>query len=86
MPAVSSTRAVVSVRRPPLVPRSDTPNAAAWITVRAIENLTTRYVIDRPAIERDVFIAEVERLARQCLAGFGVDVRHFDILFFKPFS
>lgn len=48
--------------RPPGLRTDVAPNAAAWITVRAIENLTTRYVIDRPAIERDVFVAEVERL------------------------
>lgn len=33
---VSSTRAQVSVRSPPLVPRSDTPKAAAWNGGRSI--------------------------------------------------
>lgn len=33
-----------------------------WITVRAVEHLTIRYVLDQPAIDRDEFLDEVTAL------------------------
>ena len=38
------------------------PSTAAWVLVRAIEHLTVRYVLERPPIDRDVFVSELERL------------------------
>lgn len=42
--------------------RDVTPSTAAWILVRAIENLTVRYVLDRPPIDRATFVSELEQL------------------------
>ena len=42
--------------------RDVTPSTAAWILVRAIENLTVRYVLDRPPIDRGTFVSELEQL------------------------
>jgi len=53
--------AYLAARRP-LLGRDVAPTTAAWIMVRAIENLTVRYVLDRPPIERDDFVAELEHL------------------------
>lgn len=38
------------------------PSTAAWVMVRAIEHLTVRYVLERPPIEREEFVAELLRL------------------------
>src|SRR5690242_1509962 len=48
--------------RPPQMRRDLAPTTAAWILVRAIENLTVRYVLERPPIARSTFVAELERL------------------------
>ena len=45
------------------------PTAAAWILVRAIENLAVRFVLERPPIDRTAFVSELERL----VAGYLVD-------------
>jgi AcrR family transcriptional regulator len=42
--------------------RDVTPSTAAWILVRAIENLTVRYVLDQPPIDRGTFVSELEQL------------------------
>jgi AcrR family transcriptional regulator len=34
----------------------------AWIAVQSVEQLTIRYVLDRPPIPRDQFVRELERL------------------------
>lgn len=52
--------AYLAARRP-LIPRDVAPSTAAWIMVHAIESLTVRYVLDAPPIDRDTFVAEVER-------------------------
>ncbi|EFQ81934.1 transcriptional regulator, TetR family [Aeromicrobium marinum DSM 15272] len=38
------------------------PSRAAWIVVRAIEQLTVRYVLDRPPMSRDELVAEVDAM------------------------
>lgn len=48
--------------RPPELRSDLAPTTAAWILVRAIENLSVRYVLDRPPIARSAFISELERL------------------------
>ena len=48
--------------RPPELRNDLAPTTAAWILVRAIENLSVRYVLDRPPIARSAFVAELERL------------------------
>ncbi len=53
--------AYLSARRP-LIGREVAPSTAAWILVRAIENLAVRYVLDKPPIDRQTFIAELELL------------------------
>ena len=53
--------AYLSARRP-LIGRDVAPTTAAWIMVRAIENLTVRYVLDQPPIDRQTFVAELEQL------------------------
>lgn len=35
------------------------PSTAAWVLVRSIEHLTVRYVLERPPIDRDVFVSEL---------------------------
>lgn len=53
--------AYIAARRDQL--RGDvTPSTAAWIMVRTIENVTVRYVLDRPDIDRETFVAELEQL------------------------
>lgn len=37
-------------------------DAASWMLVRAVEHLTIRYVLDRPPVPRDRFLAEITRL------------------------
>lgn len=53
--------AYLAARRP-LMRRDLTPSTTAWITVRAIENLAVRYVLERPPIDRSTFVGELERL------------------------
>lgn len=53
--------AYLAARRP-LMGRDVTPSTAAWIMVRAIEQVTVRYVLDRPPIDRPTFVAELEQL------------------------
>ncbi|HUP99529.1 MAG TPA: TetR/AcrR family transcriptional regulator [Aeromicrobium sp.] len=48
--------------RPPQMRNDLTPTTAAWILVRAIENLAVRYVLERPQIDRAAFVSELERL------------------------
>jgi AcrR family transcriptional regulator len=55
--------------RPPELRGDLAPTTAAWILVRAIENLAVRYVLERPAIDRKAFVAELERL----VAGYLMD-------------
>jgi AcrR family transcriptional regulator len=55
--------------RPPELRSDLAPTTAAWILVRAIENLSVRYVLDRPPIARSAFVAELERLVE----GYLVD-------------
>ena len=50
--------------RPPELRSDLAPTTAAWILVRAIENLSVRYVLDRPPISRSAFVAELERLVQ----------------------
>lgn len=38
------------------------PSAGAWFVVQAVEQLTVRYVLDEPAIDRDVFVEQLSRL------------------------
>lgn len=42
--------------------RDVAPPAAAWLLVRAIEQLTVRYVLDRPDIAREEFVSELVQL------------------------
>jgi AcrR family transcriptional regulator len=42
--------------------RSVDHTKTAWVLVMAIEHLTVRYVLDRPAIDRDAFLDEVVAL------------------------
>jgi AcrR family transcriptional regulator len=42
--------------------RAAPPEPAAWILVQTVEQLTIRYVLDRPPISRDVFIDELATL------------------------
>jgi AcrR family transcriptional regulator len=53
--------AYLSARRP-LIGRDVAPTTAAWIMVHTIETLAVRYVLDKPPIERDAFVTEVEHL------------------------
>ncbi|HKY56418.1 MAG TPA: TetR/AcrR family transcriptional regulator [Aeromicrobium sp.] len=53
--------AYLAARRP-LMRRDLTPSTAAWIAVRAIENLAVRYVLEQPPIDRETFVGELERL------------------------
>jgi AcrR family transcriptional regulator len=53
--------AYLSARRDQLR-RDVIPSTAAWIMVRAMENLTVRYVLERPPIDRETFVSELERL------------------------
>jgi AcrR family transcriptional regulator len=55
--------------RPPELRSDLAPTTAAWVLVRAIENLAVRYVLERPPIERRTFVSELERL----VAGYLVD-------------
>jgi AcrR family transcriptional regulator len=55
--------------RPPQMRTNLAPTTAAWILVRAIENLAVRYVLERPPIDRGTFVSELERL----VAGYLVD-------------
>lgn len=48
--------------RPPELRSDLAPTTAAWILVRAIENLSVRYVLDRPPIDRTTFVSELELL------------------------
>ncbi|MGW5385350.1 TetR/AcrR family transcriptional regulator [Nocardia sp. NPDC003963] len=36
--------------------------AAAWMLVRTAEHLTVRYILDQPAMDRDVFLTNVTRM------------------------
>lgn len=42
--------------------RAVEPQTAAWLLVRAVEQLTVRYVLDAPSITREVFVSEVTHL------------------------
>jgi AcrR family transcriptional regulator len=55
--------------RPPELRSDLAPTTAAWILVRAIENLAVRYVLERPPVDRATFVSELERL----VAGYLVD-------------
>jgi AcrR family transcriptional regulator len=55
--------------RPPELRSDLAPTTAAWVLVRAIENLALRYVLERPPIDRATFVSELERL----VAGYLVD-------------
>lgn len=57
--------------RPPELRDNVAPTTAAWILVRAIENLTVRYVLDRPPIDRTAFVDELERLVNGFLVQSG---------------
>lgn len=46
----------------PRARRDVAPATTAWIVVRAIEQLSVRYVLDAPPMDRDTFVAEVELL------------------------
>ena len=59
--------------RPPQMRTNLPPTAAAWILVRAIENLTVRYVLDRPQIDRATFVSEVEQLVTAYLVDLPLD-------------
>ena len=48
--------------RPPQMRSDLAPTTAAWILVRAIENLSVRYVLDKPPIDRTTFVSELELL------------------------
>ncbi|MFI7386290.1 TetR/AcrR family transcriptional regulator [Streptomyces sp. NPDC049813] len=53
--------AYLTTRRDEL--RTDVPLAeAAWMLVRTVEHLTVRYLLDRPPIPRDRFLAELTQL------------------------
>jgi AcrR family transcriptional regulator len=54
--------AYLSARRP-LTGRDVAPSTAAWIIVRAIENLAVRWVLERPPIDRQTFVSELEQLS-----------------------
>ncbi len=54
-------RVALTLRREQ-VPADVDFDAAAWLLVRAVEHLTVRYVLDRPPIPRDTFLAEITRL------------------------
>jgi len=43
--------------------------AAIWILVQLVEQLTVRYVLDAPAIDRDTFVEELTTLAMRYLAA-----------------
>lgn len=43
------------------LPVRDAPTTI-WLLVRTVEHLTTRYLLDRPPIERDVFLHELTAL------------------------
>ena len=52
--------------RPHVDPRSAT--ADAWMAIQAVQQLVTRYVLDEPPIDRDVFIDGLTRLVLGFLA------------------
>lgn len=52
---------VILRAHPHLCQRPD-PSAAAWVVVLALENLTVRWVLDRPRITRDALLDEIEAL------------------------
>lgn len=60
--------AYLSARRD-LLRRDVVPSVAAWIMVRSAQNLAVRYVLDRPPIDRETFVSELERLAGSYLAA-----------------
>ncbi|MGY0021115.1 TetR/AcrR family transcriptional regulator [Streptomyces sp. cg35] len=53
--------AYLTSRREELRPDLSLP-AAAWMLVRTVEHLTVRYLLDRPPIPRDRFLAELTQL------------------------
>ena len=63
---VELVTAYLAVR--PGTTRSVDHATTAWVLVMAIEHLTVRYVLDRPAIERDPFLDEVVALCSGYLA------------------
>jgi hypothetical protein len=64
---VGLVSAYISARRDRLR-RDVTPSTAAWIAVRAIENLSVRYVLERPPIDRETFVSELAHLSTFYLA------------------
>lgn len=58
---VSELASTYLLARPEHSRRPDPP-VSAWVTVLAIENLATRWVLDRPPIERDRLIDEIVAL------------------------
>jgi AcrR family transcriptional regulator len=46
----------------PRISRRPDPSAAAWVIVLALENLTLRWVLDRPRLGRDVLLDEIAAL------------------------
>lgn len=57
----------VFATRPDAAARS--PATRAWMVVMAIENLATRWVLDRPALPRDEFVAETTAMVTNYLAA-----------------
>ena len=53
--------AYLSARRDQLRP-DVAPSTAAWIIMHAIQNTTVRYVLERPPIPRETFVAEMDHL------------------------
>ncbi|MEV1026505.1 TetR/AcrR family transcriptional regulator [Streptomyces sp. NPDC050264] len=53
--------AYLTTRREELRPDISLP-AAAWMLVRTVEHLTVRYLLDRPPIPRDHFLAELTQM------------------------
>ncbi|WP_420031553.1 TetR/AcrR family transcriptional regulator [Streptomyces sp. cg28] len=53
--------AYLTTRRDELRPGLSLP-AAAWMLVRTVEHLTVRYLLDRPPIQRDLFLLELTEL------------------------
>jgi len=58
---VSELASTYLLARPEHSRRPDAP-VATWVTVLAIETLATRWVLDRPAIERDQLLDEIVAL------------------------
>ncbi|MGW4243707.1 TetR/AcrR family transcriptional regulator [Nocardia sp. NPDC004722] len=54
-------RLALSMRQYP-IPADLDPDATAWMLVRTVEHLTIRYLLDRPPIPRDRFLADITRL------------------------